>query len=368
MPLLALTDVCTPWQHSPAPFAASSMRWPERKGAWYKPDWAKLTSLVAKLRAIPHCLRLARLAHADKLAHKRRRSCFRIISRIPLSFHSATHFGGSMKVMLTGTDTPLVVHGFGFFREHLAAIVSIAVLLPLSLYLNWRLGLPAHRTVPHLRATGVRAAQDRGHAESVESSYSDLAERLPTRSAMWRWCMLHSRRGRGAAEKRQVVERLLGATVPALPGGRSSPPSPKASTTLTMLAILILGLFLFARGQDDRRHRHVHELCRHAPIQRLDNRRRGSSTPAPMTAVRLEEFFGVLDATTSVHCTSGDAERGRRRGSLWRHLLLMTAGACWSKASPSRPSQARPLRWSAPRCSKVHGDGAALSRLRSAIR
>jgi hypothetical protein len=42
--------------------------------------------------------------------------------------------------MLTGTDS-LWWLWLGFFREHLAAFVSLLVLLPLSLILNWRLAL-----------------------------------------------------------------------------------------------------------------------------------------------------------------------------------------------------------------------------------
>ena len=45
-----------------------------------------------------------------------------------------------MKVMLTGTDS-LWWLWLGFFREHFAAFVSLLVLLPLSLFLNWRLAL-----------------------------------------------------------------------------------------------------------------------------------------------------------------------------------------------------------------------------------
>ena len=46
-----------------------------------------------------------------------------------------------------------------------------------------------------------------------------------------------------------MVERLLGAQMPVLSWWALVSTLTKASTTLTMLAILILGLFLFARGQ-----------------------------------------------------------------------------------------------------------------------
>jgi ATP-binding cassette, subfamily B, beta-glucan exporter len=81
-----------------------------------------------------------------------------------------------MKVMLSGTDT-LWGLWLGFFREDLVALVSILVLIPMSLFLNWRLGLLliglclifVLLTVWVLRRT--EALQ-----KSVERYYSDLAE------------------------------------------------------------------------------------------------------------------------------------------------------------------------------------------------
>src|SRR5262249_57640648 len=82
--------------------------------------------------------------HADRLAHRQRQavltSYFEHILQLPLTFHSGTHSGRLMKVMLNGTDA-LWRLWLGFFREHFAAIMSVVVLLPLSLYINWRLAV-----------------------------------------------------------------------------------------------------------------------------------------------------------------------------------------------------------------------------------
>ena len=80
--------------------------------------------------------------HADRLAHRQRQAVlanyFDHIMQLPLTFHTGTHSGRLMKVMLQGTDA-LWRLWLSFFREHFAAIVSLVVLLPLSIYLNWRL-------------------------------------------------------------------------------------------------------------------------------------------------------------------------------------------------------------------------------------
>src|SRR2546423_9905145 len=82
--------------------------------------------------------------NADKLAHRQRQAVltgyFEHIMQLPLTFHSGTHSGRLMKVMLNGTDS-LWRLWLGFFREHFAAILSLVVLLPLAMYINWRLAI-----------------------------------------------------------------------------------------------------------------------------------------------------------------------------------------------------------------------------------
>src|SRR5436189_2491776 len=82
--------------------------------------------------------------HADLLAHRQRQAVladyFEHIMQLPLTFHTGTHSGRLMKVMLNGTDS-LWRLWLGFFREHFAAIMSLVMLLPLSIYTNWRLAI-----------------------------------------------------------------------------------------------------------------------------------------------------------------------------------------------------------------------------------
>src|ERR1700687_3653140 len=84
--------------------------------------------------------------HADRLAHRQRQAVltnyFEHIMQLPLTFHTGTPSGRMMNVMLNGTDA-LWRLLLGFFREHFAAIMSLVVLLPLALYINWGLALLA---------------------------------------------------------------------------------------------------------------------------------------------------------------------------------------------------------------------------------
>ncbi|MFL4992228.1 MAG: ABC transporter transmembrane domain-containing protein, partial [Microvirga sp.] len=82
--------------------------------------------------------------HADRLAHRRRLAVvanyFEHVLELPLAFHTSTHSGRVLKVMLEGSGAMSWLW-LGFFREHLSAIIALVVLLPLTVFLNWRLGL-----------------------------------------------------------------------------------------------------------------------------------------------------------------------------------------------------------------------------------
>ena len=83
-----------------------------------------------------------------------------------------------MKIMLQGTDA-LWALWLGFFREHLAAFVSLVILVPLALFINWRLAiLLIVLCVLFAVFTALDPAQDRNRCSStVQTHHSDLAER-----------------------------------------------------------------------------------------------------------------------------------------------------------------------------------------------
>jgi glucan exporter ATP-binding protein len=276
------------------------------QGSGGTPDWPKLTPLVAAWVGFALFLILcgALVAlYADRLAHKRRQvvlsDYFEHVLQLPLSFHSATHSGRLMKVMLTGTDT-LWWLWLGFFREHLAAIVSIAVLLPLALYLNWRLGLLLiGLSLIFLALTTFVLRKTESMQQSVERYYSDLAERASDTLGNVALVQSFTRVEDEVRELRAVVDRLLGAQMPVLSWWAVVSTITKASTTLTMLAILILGLVLFAQGKTTIGGIVMFMSFAGMLIQRLEQAARFVNSVF-MNVPRLEEFFGVLDTTTSV--------------------------------------------------------------------
>jgi ATP-binding cassette, subfamily B, beta-glucan exporter len=236
--------------------------------------------------------------YADRLAHRRRQAVltefFEHVLQLPLSFHGATHSGRLMKVMLSGTDT-LWGLWLGFFREDLVAIASILVLMPMSLYLNWRLGLWliglclvfVMLTVWVLRRTDTLQ-------KSVERYYSDLAEHASDALGNVALVQCFTRVELEVSALRSVVDRLLGAQIPVLSWWALVSTLTKASTTLTMLAILIVGIVLFAHGQTTVGGIVMFMSFAGMLIQRLEQAARFANRLF-MDAPRLQEFFSVLD-------------------------------------------------------------------------
>src|SRR3974390_1756395 len=190
--------------------------------------------------------------HADRLAHRQRQvvlsSYFEHILQLPLTFHTGTHSGRLMKVMLNGTDALWRVW-LGFFREHFAAIMSLIVLLPLSFYLNWQLAtLLFVLCVVFTVLTTLVVRKTYGMQNEVEAYYSDLSARAS--DALGNVALVQSfvRIDAEVQGVRFVADKLLAAQMPVLSWWALVTVITRASTTITVLAIFTVGIFLHERG------------------------------------------------------------------------------------------------------------------------
>ena len=104
----------------------------------------------------------------------------------------------------------------GFFREHLAAIVSLIVLLPLSLYLNWRLALLLIVLCSCSRADHFVLRKTERCRNRSRTITRDLAERASDALGNVALVQSFARVEAEVRELRMVVERLLGAQMPVL--------------------------------------------------------------------------------------------------------------------------------------------------------
>lgn len=255
--------------------------------------------------------------HADRLSHRRRQAVladyFEHVLQLPLAYHGGSHSGRLMKVMLTGTDS-LWGLWLSFFRENLAALVSLIILLPLSLYLNWRLALLlivlctvfAVLTTYVLRKTGELQT-------SVEKYYSDLAERASDALGNVALVQSFARIEAEVMGLRMVVERLLGAQMPVLSWWAILTVLTRASTTITLLAIFIVGTWLFFQGLTTIGEIVMFMAFATMLVGRLEQVA-GFINSVFMVAPRLQEFFDVLDTVPAVRDVPHAIDPGRLIG------------------------------------------------------
>jgi ATP-binding cassette subfamily B protein len=187
--------------------------------------------------------------HADRLAHRRRLASmaayFEHALALPVSFHTHVHSGRVLKVMLNGTGAMWGLW-LSFFREQCAGAVSLLVLLPLTLFLNWRLGLLLIVLVVvfGLLTTAVIRRTEKLQGQ-VEGLHSALAER--TSDALGNVPVIQSftRLEAEVRAMRDTAERLLEAQIPVLSWWALAAVATRASATLTVLSIFLTGTWLF---------------------------------------------------------------------------------------------------------------------------
>ena len=284
------------------------------------PSWPQLSVLLSAWAGFGlftiACGTLIAL-YADRLAHRRRHivltDYFEHVLQLPLTYHGNTHSGRLMKVMLQGTDA-LWGLWVGFFRDHLSSFVSLLVLLPISLFINWRLALLLIAlciVFASLTALIVRKTQ---HLQSlVERHYSDLAERASDALGNIALVQSFSRLEAEVIELRQIVERLLAAQMPVLSWWALAAMLTRTSTTLTVLAIIIVGTLFHINGQAT-----IGEMVTFMNFAGLIISRLEQTVSfinrVVMDAPRLAEFFQVRDTVPAIRDLPDAVDPGRLNG------------------------------------------------------
>jgi ATP-binding cassette subfamily B protein len=255
--------------------------------------------------------------HADRLAHRHcqvvRADYFEHILQLPLAYHTGTHSGRLMKVMITGTNT-LWGMWLSFFREHFTSFISLFILMPLTLFLNWRYALMlmglcaifAGLIVIVLRKTETLQS-------SVETYYTDQAERTSDTLGNIALIQSFARIDMEVSAMRKVGIQLLGAQMPVLWWWALATVMTRASTTITMLAILIVGIYFYVHDQTT-----VGEIVMFMSfatmlIGKLEQVVHFANHMV-MEGPRLQEFFDVLDTEAAVRDRPDAVDPGRLRG------------------------------------------------------
>src|SRR5229473_1081843 len=267
--------------------------------------------------------------HADRLSHRRRLGIvtqyFEHVLHLPLAYHTGTHSGRLMKVMLQGADS-LWGLWLSFFRDHFAAFVSIFVMLPVAVFLNWRLGLMLVALMVVFAAiTSYALRQTETQQLGVERFHTDLAER--TSDALGNIALVQSftRVDAEVREIKDVAGRLLAAQIPVLTWWAMVSVATRAATTITILSIFLVGTWLHIRNLVT-----IGEIVTFVNIATLFVGKLelvvGFTNRLVLDAPRLAQFFEVLD-TTPIKDRPGAIHLGRAQGLVeFDHVSLSYDG------------------------------------------
>src|SRR6201747_2755215 len=255
--------------------------------------------------------------HADRLAHRQRQAVltnyFEHIMQLPLTFHTGTHSGRLMKVMLNGTDS-LWLLWLRFFREHFAAILSLVGVLPPALYINWRLAILLFvLCVVFTVLTTLVVRKTYGMQSEVEAHYSDLSARAS--DALGNVALVQSfvRIGDEVQGLRIVADQLLAVQMPILSWWALVTVITRASTTITVLLIFTVGIVLHEQGLTTVGQIVMFVSFATMLIQKLEQVVSFINSVF-MEAPRLQEFFNVLDAVPAVRDRPDAIDCGRVSG------------------------------------------------------
>ena len=256
---------------------------------------------------------------ADRMAHRRRLGAmatyFQHLLMLPFSFHNAQHSGRLIKIMLTGVDNLFGIW-LSFFRENLATLVALFVMLPLSLFMNWRLGLLLLVLILFFAVTNVWVVSrtDRLQKE-VEDLHSELAGRAG--DALGNISLIQSfvRLGAETSEMHRIIGQTLQAQFPVLNWWALLSVMTRAASTVTVIAIFVMGTWLYTRGEAT-----VGEIVSFMGfatmlIGRMDQAS-GFVSRIFFQMPSLGDFFRVLDSQSSVPDKPNGIDIGRARGDV----------------------------------------------------
>jgi ATP-binding cassette subfamily B protein len=242
-------------------------------------------------------LQTERLAHRNRLLAMSR--YYEHVLNLPLSFHGDTQSGRLMKSMISGTDGLFGVW-LVFFRDQLSTFISVLVLLPLTLLMNWRLALVLIALVAiFICVTSLVIRRTEAGQREVERHNSSLAGAAQDALAN---VMVVQSFTRLSAETRlfgDIAREVIRHQFPVLNWWAVVNVLTRASSTLAVISIVVMGTILHLRGQAE-----VGEIVSFMGfatllIGRLES---GVSFIASLffRMPSVEEFFAVMDARGSV--------------------------------------------------------------------
>ena len=191
--------------------------------------------------------------YADRLCHRRRQGAilafFEHALALPLGYHAQHHSGGLLRIMHTGAMN-LFTLWLGFLRSHLATLLSVVVMLPVAMVLNWKLAsLMTGLLACFLVSMSIAMRRTAGAQREVEKVHQALAERAGDVLANAPIVQSFTREQAEIDGVRGFSRRALAAQYPVLRSWAWLTVANRSASTLTVVAIFALGAWLWGRGE-----------------------------------------------------------------------------------------------------------------------
>ena len=241
--------------------------------------------------------------HADRLAHRRRlevmKNFFEHVVQLPASFHSDEQSGRLISVMLRGTD-----HLFSLllsvFRDNLTAFVMLLVMMPVAVWINWRMGLLlVGLMVVYTVLSAIVVRRTHFGQQRAEAYHSELSGRVVDVIGNVGVVQSFTRLQEEARALQQIMGNLIAAQFPVLNWWALASILTRAAATITVVSLFALGTSLHAQGKIT-----VGEIVSFVGfatmlIGRLDQLTHFLSSLV-FDAAGMRQFFDVLDHTTTL--------------------------------------------------------------------
>ena len=257
--------------------------------------------------------------NADRLAHRARlvmmSRYFDHVLNLPLSFHANVHSGRLLQSMLEGASAMFSLW-LSFFRENCASFIALFLLLPATLFYNWRLasllivmvGVFYVVTTLVLRRTDALQAAVERHNAALASHAGDAFGNVPVVQSFTR---VHNE----SQALKNISDDLLAAQLPVLSWWAMVVVASRAAATLTVLAIFLYGAYLHSQGLVT-----VGEIVTFINfatmlIGRLEQAV-GFVNFLFAQSARLREFYATLDTRPQVDDRPNAVDPGRLTGAV----------------------------------------------------
>jgi glucan exporter ATP-binding protein len=190
---------------------------------------------------------------ADRLAHRRRliamATAFDQAITLPISYHARKGSGAVIRAIQQGTDC-LFGLWLAFMRDHLAALVSIALLIPTAVTIDVRMaGLLFGLGAVYLVANMFVFKRTIDQQGEVERYHRELAGRVGDVLGNVTVVQSYVRFEAESKALRNLMSDLLAAQYPVLSWWAGVMVLTRAASTITMVAIFALGAVLVQAGE-----------------------------------------------------------------------------------------------------------------------